>query len=216
MLRAVRAAGRNAGCPSAFFVIVISLLGAASSGCETSRRDPRAKYVSAEDTPAGQIRRAWVHDETASRNWYLRDFLNGIRDIEFFDGWYDPEFDQARSAAWRWMERRGIIRLRTRIDGQADFQDMALTVHGWLPSRARLGPRGRGMEFAVNGRVLAYYAAPEGAFEYTLRVPKELLTESEFVDFAITVANAAPPSGGDWRDLGFCTTGVVWKPSTAS
>jgi hypothetical protein len=208
MLRAVRDAGISP--------IVLVVLVLAASGCESSRRDPRATFVSPEDTPGAQARRAWAEKETASRSWYLRDFLNGKRDIEFFDGWYDPEFDRTRGAAWRWMERRGIVRLRTRVEGQADFQDMSLTVFGWVPSPAKLGPRGQSMEFAVNGRVLGYYVPPDGSFEYTLRVPKELLTESEFVDFAITVANAAPPSGGDWRDLGFCTTGVVWKPSTPS
>ena len=186
-----------------------------SFGCEAPRRDPNAMFITKEDTPEAVIRRAWVDRETASRNWYLRDFLNGKRDIEFFDGWYDPEFDRDGGGAWRWMERRGVVRLRTRIEGQADFRDMSLTVFGWVPPRAQMGPRGSNMEFAVNGHVLGYFLPPEGPFEYTLLVPKALLTESEFVDFAITVANTAKASG-DWRDLGFCTTGVVWKPSSAS
>ena len=46
-------------------------------------------------------------------------------------------------------------------------------------------------------------------------VPRSLLGDDDWVDLTISVANTARPHG-DWRDLGFATTGFQWKPVEGS
>ena len=158
-----------------------------------------------------EIRPAWIGAETEKRQVYLRRFLNGTDEVDFFDGWYPLEHDPKTGGAWRWMERRSITRLRTKVGGATAATDMRITVHGWTPY-GDVGVRTLHMEFAVNGHVLERFEPPNEAFVHTIFVPKWLLERSERVDFAITVANTARPKG-DWRDIGFATTGIVWKPA---
>ncbi len=160
------------------------------------------------DEPA---RRKWVADETAKHSAYLREFLNGTGDVAFYDGWYPLESDSKTGGAWRWMDRRSITRLRTSADGGP--RDMKVTVYGWT-AHEHLGVRTAHMEFAVNGHVLDRFEPPETSFVHAIFVPKWLLESSEWVDFAITVANTATPRG-DWRDLGFATTGIIWTRADA-
>jgi hypothetical protein len=156
-------------------------------------------------------RPAWVHDQTVKNHCYLREFLNGTGDMQFYDGWYAIENDPKTGGAWRWMDRRGIVRMRT--PGR-DAKDMKLTVFGWVPFDD-VGFRAIHMEFAINGHVLDRFEPVSAApFEHTFVVPQWLITASDWVDLSITVSNTAKPRG-DWRDLGFATTGIVWKPADA-
>lgn len=153
-------------------------------------------------------RPAWLHEQTVKNHCYLREFLNGTPDLQFYDGWYPLENDPKTGGAWRWMEKRGIVRMR------ATGKEMKLTVYGWVPFDD-VGFRAIHMEFAVNGHVLDRYEPTSSAsFEHSFVVPRWLLAASKWVDLSITVSNTGKPRG-DWRDLGFATTGIVWKPTDA-
>jgi hypothetical protein len=163
--------------------------------------------------PDVERRREWLARRTEAEKAYLQAVLNGTDDIQFYDGWYNLEHDPKTHGAWRWMGRRGIVRLRTKLGGVPTAQDMELHVFGWVPhEHAPL--RQLQMELAINGQVLERFDPPPAAFEHVLLVPKQLLEHSEWVDFAITVANAPRPPG-DGRELGFSTTGFHWKPAAA-
>jgi hypothetical protein len=176
------------------------VLGAASvfaSGCRSS------------SDPDAEARAKWIATQASSRNWHLRAFLNGTPDMQFYDGWYNIETDPSTGGAWRWMDKKGIVRLRTRL-GSSRAQDMELSLYGWVPHE-HVGLRTNHMEFAINGHVIGRFEPPRRSFEHKLFVPRWLLEQSDWVDFTITVANTARPPR-DWRDLGFATTGFVWKP----
>ena len=92
---------------------------------------------------------------------------------------------------------------------------MKLTVFGWVPFDD-VGFRTIHLEFAVNGHVLDRFEPMSAApFEHAFVVPQWLLAASSWVDVSITVSNTAKPRG-DWRDLGFATTGFLWKPTDAT
>jgi len=156
-------------------------------------------------------RAAWVHARVGERHWYVREALNGTSDVRYYDGWYAPESDPSTGGGWRWMSKRGIVRLRARA-GTAEAHDMTITVYGWVPWKD-VGLRTTTLEFAVNGHVLETFDPPHETFAHTIFVPRFLLEHGDWVDFTITAANTARPRG-DWRDLGFCTTGFTWKPAT--
>jgi hypothetical protein len=158
-------------------------------------------------------RPVWVHEQTVANNLWVREILTRPDKNEFYDGWYPVEFDPKTGGAWRWMEKRGIIRLRTRIDG-APAIDMQMKLFGWVPHE-HVGLRVIQMELMANGHVLERFDPPKGTFEHSVIVPKWLLSQSEYIDFTITVTNTGRP-GGDWRDLGFATTGFHWTPAGGS
>lgn len=155
----------------------------------------------------------WIHEQTAANNRYVLDFLNRPGDIEFYDGWYAVEHDKNTGGAWRWMDRRGIVRLATKVHGLAQARDMELKVFGWV-LHEDAGYRKLQMEFAINGHVLERFDPPRGSFEHVIFVPRWLLEHSAKVDFVITVTHALHPRG-DWRELGFATTGFHWTPVEA-
>lgn len=156
-------------------------------------------------------RSSWIHARVGEHSWYVREALNGTANIDYFDGWYTPEHDPTTGGGWRWMDRRSITRLRTRIDGASEPRDMTLTIYGWTPWKD-MDLRTSRLEFTVNGHVLETFDPPHESFVHELFVPKGLLGDAEWVDFVITAANTAQPRG-DWRDLGFCTTGFLWTPA---
>lgn len=161
-------------------------------------------------------RPAWVERETAKEKVFLREFLTGatkdrgVTQVQFYDGWYKVEEDPKTGGAWRWMGARGIVRLLTKPAGATEVHDMELRLFGWV-SYEHIGLLTQRMSFAVNGHILGYFDPPREAFEHVILVPKWLLEHSDWVDFVITVANTVRPNG-DWRDLGFATTGFHWKP----
>jgi len=161
-----------------------------------------------------EARQRWVHEQAGEHQWYVREALNGTGDIDYYDGWYPPENDPKSGGAWRWMAKRGIVQLRTHagVAAGAPATDMTITVYGWVPWED-VGVRTNTLEFAVNGHVLETFDPPHESFVHTIFVPRFLLEKSDWVDFVITAANTAQPRG-DWRDLGFCTTGFIWKPAT--
>jgi hypothetical protein len=179
--------------------VALASLALASTGCGNVDQDkPR--------------RVAWIHAQTAKDKLYVREFLNSAAfdDYEFYDGWYPAENDPQTGNAWRWMQRRGIVRVRTTTGGAASPVDMDMRVFGWVPQE-HVGYRKIVMEFSANGHVLDRFDPPKGSFEHSIIVPKSLLENSDWVDFTITVSNTARPAG-DWRDLGFGTTGFHWTP----
>jgi hypothetical protein len=177
-------------------------LGSAVLGCEGAP-DHR-------DADLGR-RKQWIQEQTVANNFYLLELLNRPGTFEFTDGWYAVEQDPKTHGAWRWMERRGIVRIMTKPDDAPEARDMDLKIFGWVPYE-HAGTLSLSMEFAVNGHVLERFEPPRETFEHTIRVPKRLLDRSDYVDFVITVANAVRPAG-DWRDLGFATTGFRWTPA---
>src|SRR5690349_11877536 len=99
----------------AFLVLVC---GAASLACR--EREPLDAEPLDEDRPA---RAQWIADQTKAHSWWVRSFLNGTRDMQFYDGFYPIEFDPTTGGAWRWMDKKGIVRLRTSIDGTGRVHD---------------------------------------------------------------------------------------------
>ena len=175
----------------------LAALGALSSGC--ANRDPDR-----------QRRFDWVQKQTNDNKLWVRHFLSRPGEYEFGDGWHWPEADPKAGSAWRWMDKRGIIQLRTKPGGLTEARDMELKFFGWVPYE-HVGFRRLMLEFAVNGHVLDRYDPPKGSFEHSIIVPKSLLEHSDWVDFVITVANVARPPN-DWRELGVGTSGFHWKP----
>lgn len=161
--------------------------------------------------PDVQRREEWLRARTELNKDYLRASLNGTDDIQFYDGWFNVERDPSTAGAWRWGERRAVVRLRTKPGGATRAQDMELRVFGWV-AHDHAALRLLRVEFAVNGHVLGRFDPPAKAFEHVLFVPRALLERGDWVDFTITVANATRTKG-DWRDLGFATTGFLWKPA---
>jgi hypothetical protein len=185
--------------------VAATLIGAA--GCKPDSSAPDDQDI--------LRRRAWVHAQTAEEKLFVREHLtHSDGNYEFGDGWYWTEYDPKTRGAWKWMERKGIIRLRTRIGAATRPSDMELTLYGWV-TQENLGLRTQQIELAVNGHVLERFDPPKNAFEHKLIVPRHLLEHSTWVDFTITVANTVRPNG-DWRDLGFATTGFQWKPVEGS
>jgi hypothetical protein len=154
-------------------------------------------------------RRQWLAEKAFAHDTHLRAFLNGTRDMVFYDGWYGIEHDPATNSAWRWMSEKGIVRFRTRPEGRP-LSDVEVKVHGWVPYE-HVGARSTTLYFRVNGHELERFEPPRRPFEHTVFVPRWLLENTEWVDFTIIAANTARPRE-DWRDLGFATTGLLWTP----
>lgn len=172
-------------------------LGALALGCGNRDEDRQRRFD-------------WIHEQTAENKLYVREFLSRSGNYEFYDGWYPVEADPKTGGAWRWMEKRGIIRLRTTIGDAKVPTDMEMKLFGWVPHE-HVGFRVIQMEFAANGHVLERFDPPKASFEHSIIVPKWLLENSDWIDFTITVSNTARPNG-DWRDLGFGTSGFHWTP----
>ena len=184
------------------FVAIALLAGIAGCKRDSSDQDRMARPV-------------WLHAQGAARNQFVREHLtlaNG--EYEYGDGWYPTESDPKSGGAWKWMDRRGTIRLRTRVGAATQPTDMELKLYGWVPQE-NLGFRTQQIEIAVNGHVLERFEPPKDSFVHALVVPRHLLEHSTSVDLVITVANTVRPNG-DWRDLGFATTGFHWKPVEGS
>ena len=64
------------------------------------------------------------------------------------------------------------------------------------------------LDFFVNGVRIDRFDTPKDGFEHVLTIPRELLGNDEWVDLMIVAANTTRP---DWRDLGFATTGFLWR-----
>jgi hypothetical protein len=161
------------------------------------------------DTDRG-IRAKWLLELNEDAGVGLRAVLNGTAEVDYYDGWYPLEYDPKTNGAWRWMGQRGILQLRTKPGGARQARDMELHVFGWVPMES-VGFRTCHLEFSLNGHVLGRFepTSPK-LFEHTLFVPRWLLEKADWVDFVITTANTARPAG-EWRDLGFATTGFIWK-----
>lgn len=177
----------------------ITLLGLGIAGCADGDQDR-------------ENRARWLADETAKRKLWVRQALNGSGEIAFLDGWYSAENDPKAGNAWRWMTGRGVLRLKSKVDGTATPVDMQLVVFGWL-SHENIGFRSQHMTFSANGHLLEELDPPAESFEHTVIVPAALLSGGDYIDFVISVTNTVRPNG-DWRDLGFATTGFHWKPKT--
>lgn len=168
-----------------------------------------------EDT---ERRTQWIAQQTTNNKFWVRDFLtragdSDLHDVVFYDGWFGPEYDAKTNSAWRWMGKHGVLRLRSRTEGVPVARDMVLKVFGWV-SHELMPVRQLPLEFAVNGHIILRFEPPASAFELPIFVPRWLLEKSEWVDFSITVANIVVPAG-DWRELGFATTGFHWAPAAA-
>jgi len=167
-----------------------------------------------QDDADSDARFEWLGAQTASHKLWVRQALNGNDAIRFQDGWYNVENDPKSGGAWRWMMGRGTLRLLTKPEGAAAPVDMQLVVFGWVPQE-NLGFRSQHMTFSANGHVLEEFDPPKETFEHAVVVPAWLLSGGERIDFVISVTNTTRPNG-DWRDLGFATTGFHWKPRTSS
>lgn len=176
----------------------LAALGLASAGCKGNRDQDWKR------------RPEWIREQTVANKLFVRDVVTRTGHYEFYDGWYPPENDPKSNNAWRWMEKRGIVRMRTTIGEDKTPRDMELKIFGWVPQE-HVGLRKIVLEFMVNGHVLGRFDPPKGSFEHTIFVPRWLLEHGDWVDFVITASNTARPNG-DWRDLGFATTGFQWTP----
>ncbi len=156
-------------------------------------------------------RTAWLNARTQANHLYLRDFLTRGADwYEFYDGWYATEQDPKIGSAWRWMDKRGVIRLWTKTGPEQIARDMKLQIFGWVPHDL-VGLKSTRLEFSVNGHVLERFDPPSTPFDHTIFVPRWLLGPTNWVDFVISAANTGH-ADGDWRNLGFATTGFHWTP----
>jgi hypothetical protein len=162
--------------------------------------------------PDRVARAEWIRAVGDDAGVGLRAVLNGTGAVQYHSGFYPLEYDPESHGAWRWMSRRGIIRLKThKSRRQPHATDMDLEVFGWVPMEPK-ELRTFHLEFSLNGHVLGRYE-PESSklFSQKFSIPKDLIDNAEWVDLVITVANTVRPAN-DWRDLGFATTGVIWQP----
>lgn len=174
-------------------VAFISVLCAMGCGERAEREDPaKDKWLAA--------RKAEEHRELAVH-------LEGDRYLRFDDGWYPEEHDRDGGGAWRWMGRRGIVRMRLR--GPA--MDLKMSVFGWVPYDDMFDARTLHMQFEVNGHVVDTFIPPHGTFQHDVIIPRALIGDGPEFDVAIDVANVVRPRG-DWRELGFATTGIFLAP----
>lgn len=186
--------------PSRLTHVAITVLGACALllvGCKNRDQDRQRRFD-------------WVQEQTNANNLHVRHFLSRTGDSEFADGWYPAEHDQKSGGAWRYMDRRGIIRLRTVPGNAKTASDMEFKLAGWVHWE-HVGERYIQLEFAVNGHVLGRFDPPKKSFEHTIFVPRFLLEQSEYVDFVITATNTTR-APGDARDLGMGTSGFHWTP----
>ena len=190
-------------CASLAFGLVAALL----VGCK-SRGDDDADR-----------RLAWIAEKTRADESWGHDFLRRAGDSKyhdaiFYDGWSAAELNPNTKFAWRSAGRRGIIRLRTKTNGDSVARDMDLELTGFVPHEHMSVSRLQ-LEFAVNGHVVNRFDPPAETFTHHIFVPHWLLDHSEWVDFSITAANVVSLPG-DWRELGFATTGFRWLPAPAN
>lgn len=156
------------------------------------------------DEPA---RTRWLDERTASRKVFLRRVLKGTPDIRYSDGWYPLESDPTTGSAWRWQEKKS--RTRFRVSSIPPGDPVRLSVFGWTDF-AHLDVRSSHLDFYVNGVRIDRFDPPPASFEHVLLIPRRLIGGGEWVDLDILAANTARPSG-EWRDLGFATTGFLWR-----
>lgn len=153
-------------------------------------------------------RRVWLEDLTKSRQVVLRQVLNGNGGTWFYDGWFPIESDPKTGGAWRWQEKKSTTRFRTSTIPPGD--PVRLSVFGWT-DYSHLDVRTSHLDFFANGVRVDRFDTPATSFEHVVTIPRRLIGNDEWFDFSIVAANTAKPAG-EWRDLGFATTGFIWRP----
>lgn len=162
--------------------------------------------------PEATARETWLRAMSEDAGAGLRSVLNGNENVRFYSGWYTLEADSKSGNAWRWTGRKGILQLRTKPDHYPRAIDMQVEIFGWVPFDDS-GLKTFHMEFSVNGHILDRYE-PESSklFSRKVFVPHQLLDHADWVDFVVNVSSTVQPVG-DWRHLGFATTGLFWTPA---
>jgi hypothetical protein len=124
----------------------------------------------------------------------------GAGRLGFGEGFYPAEFGEGTT--WRWMGRRGELRLRN------NGEPRKLQIAGWLPLEYMKGPPK--IRLTLDSKVVADFVGSEHDFvwEYTLR--PELLGSSSTVLLAIETSKTVN-APGDTRDLGVSIKRVVWE-----
>ena len=123
-------------------------------------------------------------------------------EIKFASGWYDVETG-ANGQTWRWMGKRGELRLRNQ------GANMKLQIRGWAP--VELLAAVPTIRLILNGRELENFTAPAGRFAKEYLVPRENQGQEEFSTLVIESSITAKPPN-DTRELGYSLTNVVWEP----
>jgi hypothetical protein len=127
--------------------------------------------------------------------------LEGDSEVKFTSGWYDVETG-ANNQAWRWMSKRGEIRLRNQ------GADMKLRLRGWAP--VELLATAPTLRLSLNGRELDSFVAAPGHFTREYQVPRDLQGQDEFSTLVVeSSATAKPPN--DTRELGYSLVSLVWE-----
>ena len=123
-------------------------------------------------------------------------------EIKFVSGWHDVE-TSANGQTWRWMGKRGELRLRNQ------GVNTKLRIRGWAP--VDLLATASTIRITLNGRELENFVAPAGHFTKEYLVPRENQGSEEFSTLVLeTSLTAKPPN--DSRELGYSLTNVVWEP----
>jgi hypothetical protein len=131
--------------------------------------------------------------------------LTGDSDARFAGGWYQVETG-AEGATWRWMGKRGEIRLRNQ------GAEMRLRLRGWAP--LELLPAAPTLRISINGQELDRFTAPAGHFTKEYTVPRAVQGGGETSSLVIeSSATVTPPK--DDRQLGYSLTQLVWEPLAA-
>lgn len=177
--------------------IVSLLLGTSACGTKAER-----------DEHDDHVKRQWLNARSAEEHRELVVHLNGDRSRRFDDGWYTTEHERDGGGAWRWMGHHAIVRMQV----PAKPADMKLSLYGWVPYGDMQDARTLQMQIAVEGHVLDTFFPPRGNFKREVLVPRAVLGEGGLVDVGLTVSNTVRPPG-DWRDLGFATTGIFLAPA---
>lgn len=123
-------------------------------------------------------------------------------EIKFVSGWYDVETGD-KGQTWRWMGKRGELRLRNQAG------NMKLRLRGWAP--VELLKAVPSLRLTLNGRELENFTAPAGHFTKEYMVTREQQRTEEFSTLVLESSLTAKPPN-DTRELGYSLTNVVWEP----
>jgi hypothetical protein len=113
------------------------------------------------------IRESYVREVVEQDHQQFRYQLVSRSEIEFHSGWLANEFALDAGSAWRWMGKRGRLKLRSRTNGADD----TLMISGWTPAELR---QPQNVSVWLNEREIAAFEA-FGLYDWKVEIPKKWL-----------------------------------------
>jgi len=164
----------------------------AGNYCLVDRRtiQPHVHYFS---FPRGRL------DQIARDTYFEVSVIPMAAMIRFGDGWYQDEYDQPRTMAWRWM-RGSSVAFFPPIGS-----DGVLKLKFYLPLDAL--PRPPALQISWNGKVIDKIICTESTYERRYVLPSRMDGANECRIFINEVAHGS----GDPRELGLKLLAVSWE-----